>query len=149
MDELLARGYDNLTVLDVAETALATTKERLGESATIVQWYVADITTFDPPHRWIVWHDRAVFHFLVEETDRAAYLAALERGVEPGGHAIIATFGPDGPQRCSGLPVQRYSPKALAQALGDRWVLASHSSEEHETPSGAVQAFVYCHFRRA
>ena len=149
VDELLARGYDNLAVLDVAEPAFATTKERLGESAATVEWYVADITAFDPPHRWTVWHDRAVFHFLVEETDRAAYLAALERGVEPSGHAIIATFGPNGPPRCSGLPVHRYSPTELSAVLGVGWELVSGTSEEHETPSGAVQAFVYCHFCRA
>ncbi len=149
VDELLARGYHKLAVLDVAEPALAAAKERLGDSAASVEWYLADITTFDPPHRWTVWHDRAVFHFLVGETDRAAYLAALERGVEPRGHAIIATFGSSGPPRCSGLPVQRYSPKELAETIGDGWELVSDRSEEHHTPSGAVQAFVYCHFRRA
>ena len=148
VDELLARGYDNLAVLDVAEPAVAIVKERLGDSAATVEWYVTDITGFVPPHRWTVWHDRAVFHFLVDETDRAAYLAALEQGVEPGGHTIIATFGPSGPPRCSGLPVHRYSPTELSAVLGDGWELVSATSEDHETPFGTVQAFVYCHFRR-
>ena len=149
VDELLARGYERVAVLDVAEPALAAAKQRLGDSAAAVEWYPADITGFDPPHRWKLWHDRAVFHFLVEEVDRRAYLGVLERAVEPGGHAIIATFGPDGPEKCSGLPVQRYGPEELAGILGDQWELITHRSVMHETPWGSQQAFSYCHFCRS
>src|ERR1700754_5091795 len=113
VDRLIERGFRDVTVLDLSEAALAAAKDRLGDRASRVTWIVADVTQWEPMTAYDVWHDRAAFHFLTEEADRAAYLARLRRGLEIGGHAIIATFALDGPARCSGLPVVRYSPDCL------------------------------------
>lgn len=143
VDALLAAGYANLTMLDIAPAALDQARARLGRHAETVEWVAADITAWTPPVAFDVWHDRAVFHFLTEASDRAAYRAALEAGVRPGGRAIIGTFAPDGPQKCSGLPVVRYSPEALAAELGAGFRLIDSLSETHHTPTGAVQHFQF------
>ena len=126
VDELVARGF-KVTVLDIAEAALAVSQERLGETAKAVEWRVADITTWRPDRVYQIWHDRAVFHFLTDARDRARYIAALKAGLAPGGAAIFATFAEDGPERCSGLPVMRYSADALATELGPDFALAHHT----------------------
>jgi SAM-dependent methyltransferase len=148
IDELLRSRFEHVGALDVAEAALTLVKARLGPKAKNVEWFAGDVTTFESPHAWDVWHDRAVFHFLVDSDAQRAYVRSLERSVIPGGYAIIATFGPQGPTRCSGLDVVRRSPAALAEVLGPAWDLITHRYEDHRTPSGAVQQFVYCLFRR-
>lgn len=143
VDALLDAGYSALTVLDIAPAALDTARARLGDRGGAVTWVAADITAWTPPAPFDVWHDRAVFHFLTEAADRAAYRATLHAGVRPGGRVVIGTFAPDGPQKCSGLPVMRYSPDALAAELGDGFRLVDSLSEAHTTPGGAVQHFQF------
>lgn len=149
LDELLDRGYERLALVDVAESAVAAVQERLGDRGRGVEWLVADVTQWDPPHRWDLWHDRAAFHFQVDAAARQGYLHALEQGVARDGWAMIATFGPDGPARCSGLPVQRYSADELAATLGSRWKLQDTRTELHETPAGKPQSFVFSLFSRS
>jgi trans-aconitate methyltransferase len=148
VDHLLARGYRRIAVLDLSSAALARAKARLGLQATTVDWIAADITTWTPAERYEVWHDRAAFHFMVTEADRAAYLARLRQALIPGGCAIIATFAPDGPEQCSGLPVMRYDPESLAATLGQDFTLVRSERHLHRTPWGAVQAFQFSAFRR-
>ncbi len=148
VDELLDLGYEHLAVADVSDAALATVRDRLGDRAAQVEWFVVDATHWDPPGQWDLWYDRAVFHFQVEEAARDGYLAALDKGVKPGGWAMIATFALDGPTKCSGLPVQRYGPQELLSALGDQWRLVETRKELHETPSGSTQSFGYHLFQR-
>jgi SAM-dependent methyltransferase len=145
IDDLLSRGYTNLTVLDVSQTALAVTKERLGGSAKSVQWICEDVTQAPlPAHFYDVWHDRAVFHFLTADDQRKAYVQAVERSLKPGGYVILSTFGPAGPTKCSGLPVMRYDAEGLHGEFGSRFRLIESSEEIHETPSGTQQQFLYC-----
>lgn len=149
VDDLLADGYSNLSVLDLSGAALAVAKARLQAHAERVQWLEADITRADLPQQaYEVWHDRAVFHFLTEASDRQAYVETVLRSVKPGGHVIVATFADDGPTQCSGLPVVRYSADALHAEFGAPFVLEKHEREEHHTPAGGVQKFVYCYCRR-
>lgn len=148
VDALRERGYSHLTVLDLSETALQSARERLGGDATSVHWIAADVTTWQPPQAFDIWHDRAAFHFLVDPRDREAYLARLQQAVKSGGHAIIATFAPDGPEKCSGLPVQRYDHVALGKALGAAFELVHHQPHRHVTPWGAAQSFQFSVFRR-
>lgn len=148
VDQLLAAGFGDVTVLDVSGAAIGLAQARLGESASRVTWIEADITSFEPTRRYYLWHDRAVFHFLTHDRDRRAYARALAAGLDPDGCAIVATFGPEGPERCSGLPVVRYEPNALADTLG--LALVASEVEIHRTPAGNEQQFVYCrlHGRR-
>jgi SAM-dependent methyltransferase len=147
VDALLRDGFEVVSVLDVSETALSAAKARLGMDAARVQWIVADVTGWEPPQRYDIWHDRAAFHFLTEERDRAAYLERLVRALQPGGHAIIATFALDGPERCSGLPVVRYDAEGLGQVLGERFELLDTRRQDHCTPAGVAQRFQYSVFR--
>lgn len=149
VDELLCAGYCDVTVLDLASAALDVARSRLGDAAARVQWIEGDVrTAVLPEAHYAVWHDRAVFHFLTDVSDREAYVAQLERAVRAGGFAIVATFAEDGPTRCSGLPVRRYSPNALQRELGDRFSLVTSEREMHSTPTGTQQPFVYSLFRR-
>jgi trans-aconitate methyltransferase len=147
-DELLDAGFRDCSVLDIAEAALAASKARLGTRASEVHWIVADILSWAPPRRFALWHDRAVFHFLTDAQDRAAYRAVLERALEPDGHVVLATFAPDGPERCSGLDVHRWSPEGLAAELGPGFAPMESTKEAHVTPGGATQNFIWCRFRR-
>jgi 2-polyprenyl-3-methyl-5-hydroxy-6-metoxy-1,4-benzoquinol methylase len=149
VDTLLAAGYTKIGVLDIAEHALHQVQQRLGQSAERVEWFSADVTTFVSPHQWDIWHDRAVLHFLLEDEARQAYRDTLLRSLTSNGYAIIATFGPTGPTRCSGLDVQRYGSEMLCQLVGSEFVLVESQVEGHHTPSGAVQDFLYCLFRRS
>jgi len=148
VDALIERGFRAITVLDLSEAALAAAKARLGDSAHGVQWLASDVTTWEPPQSFDIWHDRAAFHFLTEARDRAAYLSRLRQALKPGGHAIIATFAPDGPERCSGLPVMRYDAASLAQTLGDSFELVETRSHQHITPWHSMQRFQFSIFRR-
>ncbi|EIZ81634.1 type 12 methyltransferase [Methylobacterium sp. GXF4] len=146
-DALLERGFQNITVVDLSEAALTAAKARMGEAAGRICWIAADVTTWEPPQTYDVWHDRATFHFLVEEVDRVAYLSRLRRFLKPGGHAVMATFVPDGPERCSGLPVARYDADSLARTLGPAFVPVSAQQHTHTTPWGALQQFQFSVFR--
>lgn len=149
-DDLLSEGYSDLTVLDLSGQALSAAKARLGGLAGQIRWMEADITSVRlPASGFDVWHDRAVFHFLSSKADREFYREVLLRSVKPSGHVIIATFAEDGPVKCSGLPVQRYSAQELQAELGPRFSLLHHEKEEHHTPMGTSQRFVHCHFRKA
>lgn len=148
VDHLLDGGYGKLTVLDISFAALNAAKERLGARAATVRWLTGDITQMRPPGPFRLWHDRAVFHFLTAADERRAYLAALSAALPPGGHAIMATFAEDGPERCSNLPVRRYSPELLAAELGPAFTLVESLRETHVTPAQGQQKFIYCCFRR-
>lgn len=146
VDDLLRQGMGDVTVLDISAAALQVAQQRLGAAASRVHWITGDITRVQlEPAAHDIWHDRAVFHFLTDPSDRAAYVAQVRRAVRPGGHVIVAAFGPDGPERCSGLPVVRYAPGALHAQFGDSFQLLDRLTEEHRTPGGAIQQFVYCH----
>ena len=148
VDALEARGFRDLTVLDVSGAALRAAQRRLGPEAGKVNWVHEDVLTWRPPRRYAVWHDRAVFHFLVETADRELYLAVLRRALATGGAAIIGTFAEDGSHQCSGLPVARYSPEELAAAIGPGFERVAEQREEHRTPVGAVQPFTWLALRR-
>ncbi len=148
VDGLLAAGYRSIAVLDLAAGALERSRQRLGQAASQVDWLTADILTWQPTARFQLWHDRAVFHFLTQPEDRQSYLATLRAALLPGATVILATFALDGPERCSGLPVRRYSPQTLAAELGSEFTLIETATEDHATPSGAIQHFVYCRFKR-
>ena len=149
VDDLLRAGYERLSVLDLSHAALAAAQQWLGDDARRVTWIEADVTRADlPAQAYDLWHDRAVFHFLTGADARAAYVAAVMHAVKPGGHVIVATFAEDGPLQCSGLPVVRYSPDGLHAEFGAPFTLLRHEREEHHTPAGAVQKFIYCYCRR-
>jgi SAM-dependent methyltransferase len=148
VDDLLARAYQNITVLDISQTAIEANKQRLGKASDLVHWLTADITKIDlEPSAYDVWHDRAVFHFLTSEADRVAYVRQVARGVRHGGHVIVSTFGPEGPTKCSGLNVVRYDAASLHREFGVHFRLLGSSKELHETPFGTVQQFLYCYCR--
>jgi SAM-dependent methyltransferase len=148
VDDLIAAGYSDLTVLDISASALEAARSRLGPRAARVHWIEADATTHPwPAARFDLWHDRAVFHFLLDDDARRRYVHAAHHAVRPGGHVIVATFGPQGPARCSGLPVARYAPGELHAQFGPAFTLVDHATEDHTTPWGAIQQFVYCYCR--
>ena len=148
VDDLLARGYENITVLDISQTAVDVTKKRLKEAAERVQWITGDATKVDlAPSAYDVWHDRAVFHFLTSAEARLAYVKTVVRGVKRGGHVIVSTFGPEGPTKCSGLDVMRYDVESLHNQFGPRFQLVDSSKELHHTPFGTTQQFLYCYCR--
>ena len=148
VDDLLARGYDDITVFDVSETALEVTKKRLGSLAEQIKWIVADVTQVELERSaYDVWHDRAVFHFLTSLEQRAAYVRNVAKAVKTGGHVIVSTFGPEGPTKCSGLEVSRYDAESLHGEFGPRFHLVESCKELHNTPFGATQQFLYCYCR--
>jgi SAM-dependent methyltransferase len=147
VDFLLARGFCRITVLDISASALDVAKARLASRAEAVQWIVADVTAWQPVQRFDIWHDRAAFHFLVDPADRAAYIARLKQALAPGGHAIIGTFAKDGPEKCSGLPVQRYDGEELARELGEGFRLIEARRHDHVTPWHSNQRFQFSLFQ--
>lgn len=148
VDDLLELGYASLTVLDIAQAALERTRRRLGERAARVEWLAADVTRWTPPCRFDLWHDRAVFHFLTDPADRAAYAAAMAAAIPAGGQTVIGTFAPDGPERCSGLPIRRYDAAGLASEFTAHFEPVDAMTEDHLTPAGKVQRFQFCRLRR-
>lgn len=147
VDDLLSLGYSNVTVLDISSTALEVAKRRLCEKAKAVDWVVGDITKLSVPRNSIdVWHDRAVFHFLNTQQQRDRYIRSLLNAVKPGGHVIVSTFSLDGPDECSGLTVNRYDAESLHRQFGLPFTLLGHEYENHKTPFGTNQNFVYCYF---
>lgn len=149
VDELLAAGYRDITVIDISGEVLDTLRERLGRGASSVSLLRQDVTAFQSDRRYAVWHDRAVFHFLTEPEGRRRYISGLRAGLWADGHVILATFGPSGPQRCSGLPVMRYDARSLSAELGQEFSLVDSLLTVHHTPSNAEQQFLYALFRRA
>lgn len=150
VDDLLLAGFQRLSVLDVSGTALQLARQRLGVRAKDVQWIEADITQVDLPEQaYDVWHDRAVFHFLTRPADRRCYIDLVRSAVRTGGHVIVATFAPDGPDRCSGLDVARYSPESLHGEFGEGFEMRDSACEIHHTPFGKEQKFIYCYCRKA
>ena len=145
IDGLLDEGYAAVSALELSAEAVALAQRRLGERAARVRWFVADVLEAPlPAAAFGLWHDRAVFHFLTEPGERAAYVAQVRRAVRPGGHVMVAAFSPDGPAKCSGLQVVRYGPEAMHGEFGAGFRLLESRREEHHTPTGAVQSFVYC-----
>lgn len=147
VDGLVGYGFSDITLLDIAETAFENTRRRL--PGVPVQYVAADVTKWTPPKKYDVWHDRAVFHFLTEERDRHAYRAALATGTRAGSHVVLGTFALDGPERCSGLPVQRYSAASLAGEFEGLLRPVEERAERHRTPGGSEQPFVFVRFARA
>ncbi|MEQ1923234.1 MAG: class I SAM-dependent methyltransferase [Pyrinomonadaceae bacterium] len=149
VDDLLDGGFADVSVLDISGAAIEKSKERLGASAQMVNWIVADITEADlPDDRFDVWHDRAVFHFLTDVDDRRKYVDLVMRALKPGGHLIVASFGLEGPQKCSGLDVVRYSPETMHGEFGQQFTIVKSLDETHNTPFGTTQEFVYCYFKK-
>lgn len=147
VDDLLLREYGALTVLDVSGAALGKSQNRLGDEAKGVNWVVGDVTEASLPVRaYDIWHDRAVFHFFTEAEQRAAYVRQLTSSLKAGGQVLMATFGPDGPQKCSGLPAQRYDAQSLLRELGPKFRIVKHLIADHQTPFGTTQQFLYCQF---
>jgi SAM-dependent methyltransferase len=145
VDDLLARGYEDLTVLDISSTAIEVAQRRLGDSARLVKWIAGDITNAVlPPQSYNFWHDRAVFHFLTTADQRSAYVRQVEKAVRSGGNLLISTFGPEGPTKCSGLEVVRYDADSLHREFGVRFRLLESFKEVHHTPFGTTQQFLYC-----
>jgi SAM-dependent methyltransferase len=147
VDDLLARGYANITVLDISPTAIDAHRKRLGKASEQIHWLVADITRVElEPAAYDVWHERAVFHFLTTADDRAAYVRQVARAVRRGGHVIVGVFGPEGPTKCTGLEVVRYDAESLHREFGPRFRLMESSKELHHTPFGTTQPFLYCYY---
>ncbi len=150
VDDLLGQGYRSVTVLDLSKRALALAQARLAERAELVTWLEADITSVDlPADQFELWHDRATFHFLTQPTQQQGYLNNLLRALKPGGHLIMATFAPEAPPKCSGLPVQRYTFEELGSTLGAEFEKRRCHQELHVTPGGVEQMYLYCQFRRS
>ena len=148
VDALIDEGFDSITVLDLSEKALATSRARLGARAGHVKWVVADVTTWQPSQTYDVWHDRAAFHFLTETNDQTAYAECVRKAVRLGGHVIIGTFALDGPERCSGLPVVRHDEASLGKVLGPSFELVERRNHAHQTPTGTIQRFQFSRFLR-
>jgi SAM-dependent methyltransferase len=143
VDGLAAGGFTDLTVLDISGRALAHSRERMGERGKNISWIETEVAAFAPEAPFDIWHDRAVFHFLAENADRDAYLAVLRRALKPGGSLILAAFAPEGPEKCSGLPVRRYDAGLVRETFGPDFKLIMEAAETHLTPWNAEQRFAY------
>lgn len=148
VDHLLEQGFSDLTVLDISETALEKAKRRLGARAAKVKWVVADVTAFEPEEHYDVWHDRAVFHFLLKEEEISRYVQSAHKSLSPSGLLIVGTFSDQGPEKCSGLSVRRYLESALTDCFFQYFGKLTAISSDHITPSGAVQNFIFCGFKK-
>lgn len=148
VDNLLTEGYRDITVLDLAEQALDQARSRLGERENSVNWLVSDATEFVPEREYALWHDRAVLHFFTDEEQRDRYVEVLRKALPVGGHLVLATFGPGGPLKCSGLEIRRYNVDRLQELLGQGFELQEHTTEQHDTPAGATQEFLYSRWTR-
>ncbi|MGI9263423.1 MAG: class I SAM-dependent methyltransferase [Gammaproteobacteria bacterium] len=148
VDHLLDTGFTDVTVLDLADSALEQTRKRLGDRAASVDWVVGDVTRIDPGRKFDIWHDRAVLHFLTEPADRERYVQTLKGALNKGGHAIISAFGPSGPLKCSGLEIRRYTIEMLQELLGPEFELQEYDFEDHQTPMRSTQQFLYSRWVR-
>lgn len=143
VDNLLAEGFEDVSVLDISAKALERSRVRLADNAENVSWIESDVTEFMPERHYALWHDRAVFHFLTDEGDRERYVNVVGQSLRAHGDLVIATFGPEGPLKCSGLEIRRYGIEQMLELFGADFELRSHEFEQHETPSGAIQEFLY------
>jgi SAM-dependent methyltransferase len=148
VDVLLGRGFEDVTVLDISQAALDADRARLGPDASRVTWIRSDVTAWRPDRGYDIWHDRAAFHFLTEASDQETYATVLDSALKPGGHAIIGTFAPDGPEKCSGLPIVRHDAGSIGTLLGDGYELVDTRRHEHRTPWDSVQLFQFSTFRK-
>lgn len=148
VDHLLDLGYQNITVLDISETALTKVKTRLGERASKVTWIVSDITDFEPTETYDFWHDRAAFHFLSDKKDIAAYVSVANRSIFNGGYMIIGGFSKNGPEKCSGIPVEQYSEQTLTETFAPYFSKVDCVITNHKTPSDKLQNFIFCSFKK-
>ncbi len=149
VDDLLDAGHKNITVLDISRSAMSLTKERLGKLSSSVSWLQEDVTEYEFPSQYFgLWHDRAVFHFLIEPEKQQKYRDAVLKALKIGGYILIGTFDAEGPAQCSGLPVQRYTLALLKERFGAEFELKRHQHEMHHTPSGVEQSYIYCLFQR-
>ena len=149
VDDLLEKGHKKLIVLDLSKSAIQISQKRLKDASNAVTWLVGDVTEIELPYQYyLLWHDRAVFHFLIDPESQQQYKNALLGSLKVGGYFIIGTFAPEAPPQCSGLPVQRYDTDLLAETFGDKFELKHDRSEIHTTPGGVKQAYVYCLFQR-
>ncbi len=148
VDDLITEGYQNISVLDISQKAIDVSKERIGNPANKVDWHCSDITQATLPQNYFdVWHDRAVFHFLIEEAQRVKYVEQVKRSVKHGGCVIVSTFGPEGPEQCSGLDVVRYDTDNLHEQFGKSFKLIDSFKEIHKTPMGTTQQFLYSFYK--
>ena len=149
VDGLVNAGYTDITVLDISSAALERSRQRLGANAAQVTWIESDVTEFEAERQFALWHDRAVFHFLTDEDDRRLYRDVVISALQPNGHLVMGTFGPEGPLKCSGLDICRYDAAQLQREIGPRFTLRSHTIEEHQTPGGSSQQFLFAWFQFA
>ncbi len=148
VDHLLQMGYQDITVLDISETAIGRAKERLGEKAAKVKWIIADAASFNATRHYDFWHDRAAFHFLTEENEVERYIDIVQRSINPNGVLVIGTFSVDGPKKCSGIDIQQYSESSMAERVKRFFEKIRCFTIDHTTPSGAIQNYVFCSFRK-
>ena len=148
VDNLLDIGYRNLGILDISETAIEITKERLGDKAQKIEWFLSEVTKFQPPHLWDIWHDRAVFHFLTEDYERKAYIECMESSLAEDATAVIGTFGPEGPTQCSGLNCKCYGVDDMTEWVGSAFSLEHYQTVEHKTPRNVIQQFMFFLLKR-
>ena len=148
VDHLLKLGYKDITVLDISETAIEKTKKRLGDDANRVKWIVSDVTTFHPTEQYDFWHDRATFHFLTQEVDIESYIKTVGLNLHSNGILVIGTFSEQGPEKCSGIPIQQYSEKSMAERLKAFFIKIKCITVDHMTPFETVQHFIFCSFRK-
>jgi SAM-dependent methyltransferase len=148
VDYLCKEGFTNLAVLDISKNALDSAKKRLGDLAKSIEWFEADITQFSAPHQFSLWHDRAVFHFLTDQSDRKSYVRVLKHALKAGSHLIIAAFAIGGPEKCSGLEIVQYNAEKLIAELGEGFELLEERNEVHVTPANKEQKFTYFYFIR-
>jgi len=149
VDHLLALGYQNITVLDISEAAIERAKQRLETKADKVIWIVADAASFSPTEKYDLWHDRAAFHFLTEESEISSYIKAAQQSISPAGILVVGTFSENGPDKCSGIAVRQYSETSMSDRLKDHFKKIRCITVDHHTPSGNVQNFVFCSFRKS
>ncbi|MCC5917192.1 MAG: class I SAM-dependent methyltransferase [Cryomorphaceae bacterium] len=148
VDHLLKLGFQDITVLDISKKAIESAKKRLGEKAEKVKWIVSDITNFIPTEKYDIWHDRAAFHFLTDESEIKKYIQTVQSSINPGGTVIMGTFSTAGPTKCSGIEIKQYTPDSLTERFTPFFNLDKHLTEDHKTPSGKTQNFVFCRFTR-
>lgn len=148
VDHLLAEGFTNISILDISASALERAKERLGKKAEKVTWIEADVTEFNPPQKYDLWHDRAAFHFLTDPEQIENYLKNLTSAVKKGGYVVMGTFSEKGPEKCSGIVIKQYSLHEMSQLLQENFETLQCDNVDHITPTGAIQNFTFCSFRK-
>lgn len=148
VDHLIKKGFEDVTVLDISKAALERAKKRLGEDASKVNWIESDASTFSPGRQYDFWHDRAAFHFLTDEPAIESYLATMAKGIKPNGLLVLGTFSEQGPKKCSGIEIRQYSAEAMTERLHENFDKIECNNVDHTTPSGGVQNFTFCSFRR-